>query len=146
MDVPGFFPCGWPWWYIGGHQDPRLNGKHPELKDKAGVPDVLLQPHNASLQLTFHQGDQFPAEYKRDIRIRARHLEQSGPRGVQSNSCAVASKADAMASMKISSPASCSPDGNVRGRPVGITVTADGALLVSDDGSNSIWRVSYSRK
>jgi glucose/arabinose dehydrogenase len=35
------------------------------------------------------------------------------------------------------------PDGSVWGRPVGITVASDGALLVSDDGSNSIWRISY---
>jgi glucose/arabinose dehydrogenase len=56
----GFY--GWPWWYIGAHQDPRHQGKHPELKDKVIVPDVLLQPHNASLGLTFYQGAQFPAE------------------------------------------------------------------------------------
>jgi glucose/arabinose dehydrogenase len=45
----GFY--GWPWWYMGGHQDPRLAGKHPELKDKVITPDVLLQPHNASVGL-----------------------------------------------------------------------------------------------
>ncbi len=50
----GFY--GWPWFYMGDHQDPRLEGKHPELKDKVLVPDVLLQPHNASLQLTFYEG------------------------------------------------------------------------------------------
>jgi glucose/arabinose dehydrogenase len=38
------------------------------------------------------------------------------------------------------------PDGKVWGRPVGITVASDGSLLVSDDGSNSVWRVSYTRK
>jgi glucose/arabinose dehydrogenase len=61
----GFY--GWPWWYIGAHQDPRHAGKHPELKDKVIVPDVLLQPHNASLELAFYEGKQFPAEYKGDI-------------------------------------------------------------------------------
>ena len=61
----GFY--GWPWWYIGAHQDPRHSGKHPELKDKAIVPDVLLQPHNASLQIAFYSGKQFPAEYQGDI-------------------------------------------------------------------------------
>ncbi len=61
----GFY--GWPWWYMGGHQDPRHQGKHPELKDKVIVPDVLLQPHNASLEFTFYEGQQFPAEYKGDI-------------------------------------------------------------------------------
>ena len=61
----GFY--GWPWWYMGGHQDPRHEGKHPELKTKVITPDVVLQPHNASLQLTFYAGRQFPAEYSGDI-------------------------------------------------------------------------------
>ena len=39
--------CGWPWWHMGGHQDPRHEGKHPELKDKVITPDVILHPHNA---------------------------------------------------------------------------------------------------
>ena len=61
----GFY--GWPWYYTGGNEDPRLKGKHPELKDKVIVPDVLLEPHNASLELTFYEGNQFPAEYAGDI-------------------------------------------------------------------------------
>src|ERR1700689_36671 len=58
---------GWPFYYMGSNPDPRLNGAHPELKGKVTVPDVLLQPHNASLELTFYSGSQFPAEYKGDI-------------------------------------------------------------------------------
>ena len=70
----GFY--GWPWYYIGGHQDPRLDGKHPELKDKVIVPDVLLQPHNASLEMTFYDGTQFPRRISgRHLRRRARLLE-----------------------------------------------------------------------
>jgi glucose/arabinose dehydrogenase len=61
----GFY--GWPWWYMGGRQDPRHPGKHPELKDKVIVPDVLLQAHNASLEFAFYDGQQFPAEYMGDI-------------------------------------------------------------------------------
>src|ERR1700733_8047223 len=61
----GFY--GWPWYYMGDHQDPRLAGKHPELKGKVLVPDVLLQPHNASLELAFYTGKQFPKEYHDDI-------------------------------------------------------------------------------
>src|ERR1700742_3140284 len=60
----GFY--GWPWYYIGGNQDPRHQGKHPELKSKVIVPDVLLQPHFASLELTFYEGKQFPASYTGD--------------------------------------------------------------------------------
>ncbi|MDP9169062.1 MAG: PQQ-dependent sugar dehydrogenase, partial [Acidobacteriota bacterium] len=61
----GFY--GWPWYYTGSNQDPRHAGKHPELKGKVIVPDILLQPHNASLEMTFYDGTQFPAEYKGDI-------------------------------------------------------------------------------
>jgi glucose/arabinose dehydrogenase len=64
IEENGFY--GWPWYYIGGHQDPRHVGKHPELKEKVIVPDVLVQPHNASLQMLFYTGKQFK-EYRGDI-------------------------------------------------------------------------------
>src|ERR1022692_2588017 len=63
---PGGF-YGLPWFYMGGHQDPRQQRKHPELQSKVITPDVLLQPHNASLEMTFYDGRQFPAEYRGDI-------------------------------------------------------------------------------
>ena len=64
VEEGGFY--GWPWYYLGPNQDPRHEGKHPELKDKVIVPDVLLQSHMASLDLTFYDGDQFPKEYHHD--------------------------------------------------------------------------------
>ena len=138
----GFY--GWPWWYMGSHQDPRHQGKHPELGDKAIVPDVLLQPHNASLQMTFYQGSSFPGEYDGDIfasehgswnkAVRAGYevirvpLHQQGkPSGEYQ---------DFLTGFVVD-------NGHVWGRPVGIATAADGSLLVSDDGSNSIWRVEY---
>lgn len=143
---PGGF-YGWPWWYIGAHQDPRQKGKHPELQDKVIVPDVLLQPHNASLEITFYQGKQFPAEYQGDIfasehgswnrSVRAGYelirvpLHQSGHASGEYEDFVTGFVLD---------------DGTVWGRPVGITVAADGSLLMSDDGSNSIWRISYTGK
>jgi len=60
----GFY--GWPWWYMEGHQDPRHKGKHAELKDKIITPDVILNPHNASLEMTFYTGKPFPAEYQKE--------------------------------------------------------------------------------
>src|SRR3984885_15431544 len=57
----GFY--GWPWFYMGGHQDPRLMGTHPELKSKVITPDVLVNPHMASLEIQFYEGAQFPAQY-----------------------------------------------------------------------------------
>ena len=141
----GFY--GWPWYYIGGHQDPRHKGKHPELKDKVIVPDVLVQPHIASLEMTFYDGKQFPAEYQGDIfasqhgswnkQLRAGYevlrvpLHQTGHAGGEYE--------DFLTGF-------VTADGNVWGRPVGVAVASDGSLLVSDDGSNSIWRVSYTGK
>ncbi len=64
VEEGGFY--GWPWYYLGPHQDPRHKGKHPELKDKVIVPDVLVQSHSASLGMTFYDGTQFPEEYRLD--------------------------------------------------------------------------------
>src|SRR6185369_17852406 len=58
----GFY--GWPWFYIGPHQDPRHEGKRSDLKERVIVPDVLLQSHSASLCMTFYNADRFPAELK----------------------------------------------------------------------------------
>ncbi len=141
----GFY--GWPWWYIGAHQDPRHNGKHPELKDKTIVPDVLLQPHNASLEFTFYQADQFPAEYKGDIFASEHGSWNKAIRvGYEVIRVPLHQTADASGEYEDFLTGFVLPDGNVWGRPVGITVTPDGSLLVSDDGSNSIWRVSYTGK
>jgi glucose/arabinose dehydrogenase/mono/diheme cytochrome c family protein len=141
----GFY--GWPWWYIGGHQDPRLKGKHPELKDKAIVPDVLLQPHNASLELTFYEGEQFPAEYKGDIFSSQHGSWNKAVRvGYEVIRVPLHQKADASGEYEDFLTGFVLPDGNVWGRPVGVAVTSDGSLLVSDDGSGSIWRVSYTGK
>ena len=77
----GFY--GWPWWYMGAHQDPRHEGKHPELKDKVIVPDVLLQPHNASLEFTFYRRRAISGGVQgRHFRVGARLVEQGGARGI----------------------------------------------------------------
>ncbi|MFZ0538806.1 MAG: PQQ-dependent sugar dehydrogenase [Candidatus Sulfotelmatobacter sp.] len=141
----GFY--GWPWWYMGGHQDPRHKGTHPELKDKVIVPDVLLQPHNASLEFTFYEGQQFPGEYKGDI-FASEHgsWNKSVRVGYEVIRVPLHQSGDASGEYEDFLTGFVLPDGNVWGRPVGITVAPDGSLLVSDDGSNSIWRVSYSGK
>jgi glucose/arabinose dehydrogenase/mono/diheme cytochrome c family protein len=138
----GFY--GWPWWYIGGHQDPRQKGKHPELKDRVIVPDVLLQAHNASLQPTFYEGKQFPAEYRDDI-FASEHgsWNRSVRAGYEVIRVPLHQTGHASGEYEDFVTGFVLPDGSVWGRPVGITVASDGALLVSDDGSNSIWRISY---
>jgi len=141
----GFY--GWPWWYMGGHQDPRLKGKHPELKDKVITPDVLLQPHNASLEFTFYDGQQFPAEYTGDIFASEHGSWNKHVRvGYEVIRVPLHQSRDASGEYEDFLTGFVLPDGNVWGRPVGITVAPDGGLLVSDDGSNSIWRVSYTGK
>ena len=55
---------GWPWFYMGGQWDPRHEGKRPELKDKVKTPDVLLQPHSASLEMVFYTGSQFAPAHR----------------------------------------------------------------------------------
>ena len=141
----GFY--GWPWYYIGGHPDPRLKGKHPELKSKVITPDVLVQPHNASLEMTFYNGKQFPDEYAGDI-FAAEH--GSWNRGVRTGYEVIRvplhQKGRATGEYEDFLTGFVTPAGDVWGRPVGVTVAQDGSLLVSDDGSNSIWRVSYAGK
>jgi glucose/arabinose dehydrogenase len=141
----GFY--GWPWWYMGAHQDPRQQGKHPELKDKAIVPDVLLQPHNASLELTFYQSDKFPTEYRGDIFASEHGSWNKAVRvGYEVIRVPLHQTGKATGEYQDFLTGFVLPDGHVWGRPVGIAVARDGSLLVSDDGSNSIWRVSYTGK
>jgi glucose/arabinose dehydrogenase len=143
IEPGGFY--GWPWFYIGGNQDPRLAGKHPELKSKVIVPDVLLQAHSASLQMMFYDGAQFPAEYKGDI-FAAEH--GSWNRAVRTgykvirvplrNGKATGVYEDFLTGFVLEGD-------RAWGRPVGVVTASDGSLLVSDDGSGSIWRVSHSK-
>ncbi|HTD43485.1 MAG TPA: sorbosone dehydrogenase family protein [Bryobacteraceae bacterium] len=140
----GFY--GWPWYYIGSHQDPRHQGKHPELKDKVLVPDVLLQPHNASLGLTFYDGTQFPSEYRGDL-FAAEH--GSWNRSTRTGYEVIRVPLDgghASGAFEDFLTGFVTADGKVWGRPVGVAVAKDGALFVTDDGSRSIWRVSYGGK
>jgi glucose/arabinose dehydrogenase len=141
----GFY--GWPWWYLGPHQDPRHAGKHPELKDKAIVPDVLLQAHNASLQFTFYQGDKFPAEYKGDIFASEHGSWNKAVRvGYEVIRIPLHGTGHATGEYEDFVTGFVTPNGDVWGRPVGMTEAPDGSLLVSDDGSNSIWRIVYTGK
>ncbi len=137
----GFY--GWPWYYMGDHQDPRQEGKHPELRDKVIVPDVLLQPHNASLEMTFYEGKQFPKQYKGDI-FAAEH--GSWNKSIRAGYEVIRVPLDdgkAKGEYEDFLTGFVTPDGNAWGRPVGVAVAPDGSLMVTDDGSKSIWRVSY---
>lgn len=139
----GFY--GWPWWYIGAHQDPRLDGKRRDLKDKVIVPDVLIQPHSASLQLTFYDGGQFPPQYRGDIFAAEHGSWNRSPRaGYEVIRVPLHQTGEASGDYEDFITGFVLDNGDVWGRPVGVAVARDGSLLVSDDASGSIWRVSYS--
>ena len=137
----GFY--GWPWYYTGPNQDPRFAGKHPEWKQKVLVPDVLLQSHSAPLALTFYEGKQFPSEYRGDVFVTSHgswnRSHRTGYKVVRiftPNGKATGEYEDFVTGFVVD-------EGRVWGRPVGVTVASDGSLVFTDDGSNSIWRVSY---
>jgi len=142
VEEGGFY--GWPWWYIGNHQDPRHEGKHPELKDKAIVPDVLLQPHTASLEMTFYESKQFPDEYRGDI-FASQHgsWNRSVRTGYEVIRVPLHQTSRASGEYEDFVTGFVVDNGHVWGRPVGVTVAQDGSVLVTDDGSNSIWRIRY---
>jgi glucose/arabinose dehydrogenase len=140
----GFY--GWPWFYLGQNEDPRLAGQHPEMKDKAIVPDILLQPHNASLGLTFYDGKQFPEEYRGDL-FAAEHgswnrANRSGYEVVR----VPLDKGHASGVYEDFMTGFVTADGKAWGRPVGVVTGKDGSLYVTDDGSNSVWRISWAGK
>jgi glucose/arabinose dehydrogenase len=142
VQAGGFY--GWPWWYMGGHQDPRHKGKHPELKDKVLTPDILLQPHDASLQIAFYTGTQFPAEYQGDIFASEHGSWNKTTRvGYEVIRIPLHQTGKATGEYQDFLTGFVTDTGEVWGRPVGATVARDGSLLVTDDGSKSIWRVSY---
>lgn len=138
---------GWPYSYLGAHEDPRRKGERPDLVAKAVVPSVPIQAHSAPLGLLFYEGSMFPPEYRGSAFVA---LHGSWNRSSRTGYSVVrvpfrngkpAGGYDDFVTGWMSDPHSNS----VWGRPVGLLVLADGSLLVSDDGANMIWRVTYSK-
>src|SRR5665213_101635 len=139
----GFY--GWPWYYMGNNEDPRHAGERPDLAGKAIVPDVLLQAHSASLEMTFYTATNgvaaFPAEYRGNIfaaehgswnralrtgyKVVRAHLDHGVPTGEYE---------DFLTGFVVDNR-------SVWGRPVGVAVAHDGALLVTEDGNGTLWRI-----
>ena len=136
----GFY--GWPWFYIGGNQDPALPGKHPELKDKVIVPDVLIQAHSASLGMAFYDGKMFPPDYSGDA-FAAEHGSWNHSQGSGREVIRIPIEKGRASGVYEDFLTGFVTDKTAWGRPVGVAVAADGSLLVTDDGARVIWRVSY---
>jgi glucose/arabinose dehydrogenase len=140
----GFY--GWPWAYIGPHEDPRLKGQKPDLVAKTITPDVVLQPaHVAVLDFAFYTGKMFPQEYHGGAFLafhgswnRSKRAGYSVAFIPFSNGKPSGPQRDFLTGWMIS------PDNrDVWGRPVAVLELPDGSLLVSDDGGKKIWRISY---
>jgi glucose/arabinose dehydrogenase len=141
VDEGGFY--GWPWFYMGNNWDPRQQGKHPELKAKVLTPDILVNPHFASLEMTFYEGSQLPAMYKGDIFAAEHGSWNRAKRSGYEVILAPMHDGKATGEYEDFLTGFTTPDGHVWGRPVGVTVANDGSLFVTDDGSGTIWHVSY---
>jgi glucose/arabinose dehydrogenase len=141
----GFY--GWPYSYIGDNVDPRVQPQKPELVAKAIIPDVLLGAHVAPLQFTFYTGRQFPESYRGGIFL-AEHgsWNRASRAGYQVVFVGFKDGKAAADPVPFLTGFVANPGGkDVNGRPVGVTVAPDGALLVSDDGANVIYRISYAK-
>jgi glucose/arabinose dehydrogenase len=134
---------GWPWFYIGAHEDPRLKGRRPDLGSRVVVPDVLIQPHSAPLGIAFYEASQFPLEYRGDAFV-ALHgswnrAQRTGYKVIRlrfRDGRPTGEYMDFLTGFVAS-------DSSVWGRPVDVAVLQDGSLLVTEDGNGAIWRVSY---
>jgi len=124
---------GWPWTWLGNHEDARLKGQRPDLAGKATVPDVLVQAHSASLGMTFHDGDAFAAEHgswNREKRTGYKVIRIPVRDGVPTGEYE-----DFLTGFVVDAR-------SVWGRPVGVAVAHDGALLVTEDAGGTVWRVA----
>ncbi len=137
---------GWPFSYLGQNEDPRRKGENPEAVKRAIVPDVLVQSHSAALGMIFYNGKMFPEEYRNDAYVafhgswnRAKLTGYKIARIRFKDGKPIGGYEDFLTGWL--------PDENgneVWGRPVGLAVAEDGALLVCDDGADMIWRVTFS--
>jgi glucose/arabinose dehydrogenase len=140
--VEGAF-YGWPWFYIGAHEDPRHKNERADLAGRVTTPDVLIQPHSAPLGIAFYEGSQFPPEYKGDAFValhgswnRQKRTGYKVVRLIMKDGKPTGAYEDFLTGF-------VADDASVWGRPVGVALTKDGALLVTDDAGDAIWRVTY---
>jgi glucose/arabinose dehydrogenase len=141
---------GWPWYYLGSNPDPRQEGERPELADKVTVPDVLVQAHSAPLAMTFYQARSgapaaFPKEYEGDAFVA---LHGSWNRSKRTGYKLVRIKLDngvPRGEYQDFLTGFVANDSSVWGRPVGVTVAHDGALIVSEDANGTLWRIAPDR-
>jgi len=139
----GFY--GWPYAYIGPNEDPRRKGERPDLVKKTITPDVLIQAHSAVLGLVFYKGKMFPKEFSGDAFVASHgswnRSKRTGYKIIRihfKNGKPVGGYEDFITGWMLDESKR-----EVWGRPVGLLVLPDGSMLITDDGANKIWRVTY---
>jgi glucose/arabinose dehydrogenase len=142
----GFY--GWPFAYAGPNEDPRHAGQRPDLVKQTVVPDVLLEAHSAVMGLVFYQGKSFPDSYRgsafatlrgssnRSVRTGYKVIRIPFAKGKPSGGYEDFATGWMLGADKK----------EVWGRPVGIAVAGDGALLVVDDANQRIWRIAHASR
>jgi len=139
---------GWPWYYMGNNEDPRHAGARPDLAGKINVPDVPYTAHSAAVDLAFYPlqpegASAFPARYAGQgfavLHGSWNRAHRTGHKVVQlpiENGEPTGEYIDFLTGF-------IDPDGSPWGRPVAIVVASDGSMLLSDDGANIVYRISY---
>lgn len=136
----GFY--GWPYSYYGQHLDPRVQPQRPDLVATAVVPDYALGTHTASLGLVFYEGNLLPKRY-----VGGAFVSQHGSWNRKPRSGYKVIFVPFAGSRPTGPPEDVltgfvNADDNALGRPVGVAVDRVGALLVTDDVGNTVWRVT----
>ena len=134
---------GWPWFYLGDHEDPRHSGARRDLAARITVPDVLIQAHSAPLGIAFYTGTQFPQAYRGSAFVtlhgswnRAQRTGSKVVRLIMKDGAPTGEYEDFLTGFSTSADTAW-------GRVVGVAMAGDGSLLVTDDGGNALWRVSF---
>jgi glucose/arabinose dehydrogenase len=140
----GFY--GWPYSYYGQHVDTRVEPQRPDLVAKAIPPDYALGAHTASLGLTFNTGDLFPFEMAGGAFIGQHGSWNRKPRAGYKVIFVPFADGKPTGPPRDILTGFLNADGEAQGRPVGVKIDKQGALLVADDVGNSIWRVTPSAK
>lgn len=133
---------GWPWSYYGQHVDSRVQPPRPDMVAKAIAPDYALGAHTASLGLCFSHAGALPAAFQHGAFV-GQHgsWNRNPPSGYRVIYVPFADGKPAGAPVVVLS-GFVTPDFQALGRPVGVTLDKDGALLVADDVGNTVWRVT----
>ena len=143
---PGAF-YGWPYAYLGPHEDPRRAGERPDLVKKTIPPSVPIQSHSAPLGIAFYQGTMFPPQYRGRAFV-ALHGSWNRANRTGYKVISIPMRDGKPTGGYDDFVAGWMPSETQRavwGRPVGLLVLGDGSLLISDDGGEKIWRVTYKK-